>query len=114
MLRVHLGFAIPLQVTLKKGVRHEEPGPGYCSECGNKRPKVYVRGDRTLYCSDCIARDLEAARPDPAVEQRHPDKFPAEMVYDVMKLKGGTDDFELRSISAGDHPDPRLYDRSIA
>ena len=114
MLRVHLGFAIPLQVTLKQGARYNEPGPGICSECDNARSRVYVRGDRTLYCFDCIDRDLGAAVPDPAIEQRHPDRFPEEMVYDVMKVKGGTDDFELRAITAGTHPDPRIYDKALA
>lgn len=111
MLR-HLGFLIPMHVTFKQGGRHAYPGPGICAECGTPSGRTYIRYDDKPYCDACIAKDLSAARPTDA--QRHPDVRPEEMVYDVMRLKGGTDDFELRAVVPGRHADPRMYDRALA
>jgi hypothetical protein len=111
---VHLGFAIPEYVTWKRGERYTYPGPGICVECGKPSGRTYARFDERPYCEDCIKFDLASAVINLAIEQRHPDIDPEEMVYDVMRLKGGSDDFELRAIAAGPHPDPRMYDRTLA
>ena len=113
MLR-HLGFTIPMHVTFKSGNRHSYPGPGICAECGRASGRTYIRFDDKPYCDSCIGKDLSAVIVGPDDAQRHPDPHPEEMVYDVMRLKGGTDDFELRSVVPGRHADPRMYDRSLA
>jgi hypothetical protein len=110
----HLGFAIPLDITLRQGQRDREPGRGVCAECGVKR-KCYVRGDGTLYCADCITFDLAEASPSDEVkkEQRHPPLEPTERLWE--KVKGTfSDDFELRAIVPGPDPDPRLWDRAFS
>ncbi len=112
MLRF-LGFAIPIYVTWKQGVRNSHPGPGICAGCGVARARTYARHDEKPYCADCIQLLLDAAVPDPAEQQRHPDTMPVEILYERMKAAGGTDDFELRAVAAGPHPDPRMYDRTL-
>lgn len=110
----HLGFTIPLGVTFKQGARHSHPGPGVCAECGTPRARCYQRFDEKPYCAACIIRDLDAVVvPDDDV-QRHPDTMPREIPYEYVSAQGGTDDFEVRAVAAGPHPDPRMYDRALA
>lgn len=112
MLR-HVGFIIPLAVTVKQGGRHSYPGPGVCAECGVARARTYMRLDDRPYCADCINKDLEAAVVPHDDVQRHPDFMPVEIPYERYRAQGGSDDFELRAIAAGPHPDPRMYDRAL-
>lgn len=71
----HLGWVIPFAITQTQGQRWREPGRGVCHECGDRKPRVYVRGDGTIYCSDCIMFDLAEANPSDEMkrEQRHPE-----------------------------------------
>ena len=103
-----------MHITHKQGARHSYPGPGVCAECGKARVRCYIRHDDRPYCADCIANDLAAAVPDERVAQRHPDTMPVEIPYERYRAQGGTDDFELRAVSAGLHPDPRMYDRALS
>ena len=73
-----------------------------------------MRFDDRPYCDICIGKDLDGVLVGPDDQQRHPDTFPEEVVYDVMRVKGGTDDFELRAVVAGPHPDPRMYHRALS
>lgn len=66
------------------------------------------------YCADCILRDIAAAVVPEGDVQRHPDTMPVEIPYERYRAQGGSDDFELRSIVPGSHPDPRMFDRNVA
>jgi hypothetical protein len=110
----YLGFLIPLPVTIRQGSRHSYPGPGICAECGVARARTYIRHDDKPYCADCINKDLEAVLVGPDDAQRHPDTMPLEVPFAALSAQGGADDFELRTIAAGPHPDPRMYDRALA
>lgn len=112
----HIGFEIPLSVTHKQGRRDREPSNGICVECNTRRPFLYRRHDNKPYCSDCIAFDLACASPSDEMkrEQKHPPSTPSEMVFERVRAGGGTDDFELRAIVPGPHPDPRMYDKALS
>lgn len=111
----HIGFLIPLNITIKQGQRDRLPSGGKCVECGERRASVFIRHDGKPYCSDCIAFDLACATPSDEIkrEQKHPPIAPTEMIFEKVKAGGGTDDFELRAVVPGPHPDPRMYDRAI-
>lgn len=76
----HLGFEIPLGITNSQGARLRLPTPGMCAECEKPRIRVYVRGDNTRYCVNCIEFDIAEADPSDEVkrEQRHPELHPTE------------------------------------
>jgi hypothetical protein len=111
---MHIGFLIPFPITMIQGRRWREPGGGRCFECAKRATKVYIRGDDTAYCADCIALDLASASPSDEVkrEQKHPLPQPVENVYE--RLKGVfDDDFALRAVVAGPQPNSRLWDEWI-
>lgn len=112
-MRPWLGFAIPLAITIKQGGRYSYPGPGICAECGVPRARTYMRHDDKPYCADCISKDLASVLVGPDDAQRHPDTMPVEIPYERYRAHGGTDDFELRAVSAGSHPNPRMYDKAL-
>lgn len=73
----HCGFTVPFYVTALQGQPWRRPSRGVCSECGERRDKVYVRWDSTTYCDHCIEFDLAEARPEGFV-QNHPALHPIE------------------------------------
>jgi hypothetical protein len=73
----HLGFLVPIEITMIQGRQWRIPQRGVCAECLEHRPKVFVRGDGSLYCDHCIEFDLAEARPEGFI-QNHPAPFPIE------------------------------------
>ena len=80
----HLGWRIDPLITALMGQRWRYPGRGKCAECGERKPQVYLRGDGSPYCTDCIMFDLAEAAPSDEMkrEQHHPD-VPTGQRYEV-------------------------------
>ena len=88
----HLGFEIPLSITIKEGRQHSGPSRGVCAFCLKRQPKVYVLGDDRRICDACIETTY-AARGHGLGGQRHPDLSPVEMPYGELRKAGLTDRF---------------------
>jgi hypothetical protein len=97
-----LDWVIPFYVTALQGRPYRTPGGGVCAECEKRRARVFVRGDGTPYCAECITFDLATADPSDEMkrEQPHPDEprvgIPYEIRYDIIKYVVA-DDADLRT-----------------
>lgn len=76
----YLGFSIPFYFIWNQGQRWRTPGGGRCSECDKRSSRVYIRGDSTPYCEECIAFDIVEANPSDEMkrDQLHPPTSPIE------------------------------------
>lgn len=106
----YLGILIPHDIMWLGGKRWRTPDKGVCAECGAHRERVYMRGDETLYCSDCIMFDLAEANPSDEVkmEQRHPSSM-------AKVASGGRLEIRYDQIAGAilDNSDLRVYERAL-
>lgn len=87
----HLGFRIPLTVTLLVDRRATKPGRGKCIVCLHARERVYLLGDNAPLCEDCIALDL-AEHGHGLGGQPRPTEHPTEIPYENAAIK---DEFDI-------------------
>lgn len=106
----YLGILIPHYIMWLGGKRWRMPERGVCTECGEHREHVYMRGDETPYCSDCIMFDVAEANPSDEMkqEQRHPASMAKVASGERLEIR-----YDTISGAIIDGADLRAYDKAL-